>query len=157
MRTVARVALVVTTTAILMATLATPGARADKGRRDEAQVGALMDEAFTAPQQPRQQQRPDRFEYSQSTHVVIVASAVARVPPAPEVASLKTGDEQLEGEKVGALAAVSDQARNRSIDPTLEVMESTPERLQAQDREPAPVVFKFDVVVININFAGFGG
>lgn len=87
MRTATRIALVLTGTAILIAAMATHGAQADRSRIKGNRISAL-----TAQQRARPQPRPDRIEYVQAADVMSVATAIAHLSAAPEVANFRRGE-----------------------------------------------------------------
>jgi hypothetical protein len=108
MRTATRIALVLTGSAILIVAMATPGARADRGRIVEEDIIAL-----SALQRAQPQQQPGRIQYVQAEKVLSVATAIAHPSSAPAVANLDRGDRW--GESEVALAGDIDGTRNKSV------------------------------------------
>lgn len=207
MRRVARIALAVSATTMLVAALATAGAQAEKERRAGEWSGSLTENGGAAPQRQRMAPKPDRYGYFQSGQVFTVASAIAHRPPVPAAASAKSGDARMEGAELALVAGAAVKAarfrssaepaactRDRSLsrrpdrsdggrrapDTAAELsfdrqaacsperhvaegsrtrgaMEVMPELLQADRPAPAPVVIKFEAIVINISFNGLGG
>ena len=85
MRTATRIALVLTGTAIFIAAMATPGARADLGQPDAHAA------EFTARQRALPQPQPGRIDYVRGAKVVSVATAIAHLSTPPEVANADRG------------------------------------------------------------------
>jgi hypothetical protein len=108
MRTATRIALVLTGTAILIGAMATPGARADRAPIDHDQVSAT-----TASQRARLQSLSDRIEYVQAAEVKTMATAIAHLSAAPEVANLNRGYRRVKSEVV--LTRDIDGANDRPV------------------------------------------
>lgn len=111
MRTAARIALILTGTAIFVAAMAAPGAKADRGSVGGDDGGTF--DAATAPQRPRQAARPDRIAYVLAREVSSIATSIARSSPAPEGANLRRGKQ---AQDAVALASMRHEAKSRSID-----------------------------------------
>ena len=107
MRTATRVALMLTGTAILVVAMTTPGVRADRAPADRNQLAAM-----SRGQHARPQSRPDRIEYVQATAVKAMATAIAHLPGAPDVANAGHGA-WVESE----LAAAIDATASKSVAP----------------------------------------
>ena len=112
MRTASRIALVLTGTAIFVAAMATPGARAGRNLPADRKPAPLV--GMTASQGAQRQPRPDRIDYAVAAEVVSFATAIARLPSAPEGVDSGGGDRRTASRL--ALATLSDKARNRSIE-----------------------------------------
>jgi hypothetical protein len=108
MRTASRIALVLTGTAMVIGVFATPGAHADRSR-----IGVNGINALTAQQRARPQPQPDRVVYVQAAKVMSIATAIAHLSAAPEVANVRRGEGRMETEV--ALATIVDGANSRSI------------------------------------------
>ena len=111
MRTAMRIALVLTGTAIFVAAMATPGARAGRNAVVGDQFSAVA--GATASQRAQQQSRPDRIDYGQGSKVVNVVTAIAHMSPAPDVANHSRLQERTESRI--ASATTTDKAKNRSV------------------------------------------
>lgn len=111
MRTAARIALTLTGTAIFVAAMAAPGAKADRGPVGGDDAGAFT--AATASQHPRRAPRPDRIVHVLAGDVLSIARSNARSSPAPEGANLRRGEQ---AQNAVALASVRYEANSRSID-----------------------------------------
>ena len=106
MRTATRIALVLTGTAILIA--ATHGAQADQSPVKGNRLSAL-----TAQQRARPQPWPDRIGYVQAEKVMSIATAIAHLSAAPEVANFRRGEGWVASEV--ALTRDMNQAAKTSI------------------------------------------
>jgi len=108
MRTATRIALMLTGTAILIAAMATPGARANRGRMDDDGIRTT-----TAEQRAQRQARPGRIDYVLARKTVRVATAVEHFSDAPVVANLDRGEEWMLSEV--ASASKSDRVKKKSV------------------------------------------
>lgn len=111
MRTATRIALVLMGTAMFAAATATPGARAERGPLADHELDAIP--GRTASQQAQQPPRPDRIDYVRAAEVMSFATAIARLPAAPESANARHGDQGIESRL--ALAATANRAKKRSM------------------------------------------
>lgn len=111
MRTATRIALVLMGTATFVAAMATPGARAGRNLLADHKPAPLI--GMMASQRPQRQPRPDRIDYVRAAEVVSYATAIARLPLAPQSSNARRGDQRIESQF--ALATASDKARNRAI------------------------------------------
>ena len=111
MRTATRIALVLMGTAIFVAAMATPGARAGRNLPADRKHAPLV--GMTPPQGAQRQPRPDRIDYVVAGKVLDFATAVARLSPAPEGVDGGGGDRRTASRL--ALARTSDTTKNRSI------------------------------------------
>lgn len=111
MWTAARIALMLTGTAILVAAMATPGALAGRGPDDDSQAGVLP--LMTASQRARLQALPDRIDYVRAGNVVGIATAIARASAAPQDASAGRSGELMNMQP--AIAARIGETKNRSL------------------------------------------
>lgn len=188
MRTVARIATVLTGTVALLAGFAAPGAHAVRGQLYDAD-GALaaLDGALTRPQaEPGSSRVPGEARAS-----VIGMTAIGHRPRVPDVASLKPAGSGAADQRLAGLASVESGAKDRSIaamtlalDPVPAARPNAREAARDQHSRPGasrdceactmafdapatrqaiatdpaatPVVIRFERVVINISFAGFG-
>jgi hypothetical protein len=105
MRTATRIALVLTGKALVVAATATPGARAERAPTDHDQVAAM-----TASQSARPQSQPDRIEYAQASEMKTLATVIAHLPAAPEVANAGRSEWT-----ASELASAIDRAKNKSV------------------------------------------
>ena len=111
MRTATRIALVAMGTAIFVGAMATPGARAERSPLADKKPDPLAE--TTASQRAQQQPRPDRMDYVRATEVMSFATAIARLPTAPESANARRGHDQRVSKL--ALAKAADKAKSRSV------------------------------------------
>lgn len=108
MGTAKRIALILTGTAVMIAAIATPGARADRGWKDDNGITAM-----TAAQRATPQRLPGRIDYALGLRTISVASSVDHLTEAPAVANLDRGQAWAMSEL--ASASKSDRIDEKSV------------------------------------------